>query len=119
MKKIPGNLLKKTWKNHGNIMEFCQSEKVGTLTNLPVLLQTPARPTSDPTMGQIFVNFLRFWGHFEKHWVCIYSFGCCYGKSWIRFLWWLRVCCLSAVADPGFPRQRGTNSNLGNVKLLF
>ena len=21
----------KTWKNHGNIMEFCQSEKVGTL----------------------------------------------------------------------------------------
>ena len=22
---------KKTWKNHGNIMEFCQSEKVGTL----------------------------------------------------------------------------------------
>ena len=22
MKKIPGNLLK-TWKNHGNIMEFC------------------------------------------------------------------------------------------------
>ena len=31
MKKIPGNLLKKTWKNHGNIMEFCQSEKVGTL----------------------------------------------------------------------------------------
>ena len=27
MKKIPGNLLKKTWKNHGNIMEFCQSEK--------------------------------------------------------------------------------------------
>ena len=31
MKKIPGNLLLKTWKNHGNIMEFCQSEKVGTL----------------------------------------------------------------------------------------
>ena len=31
MKKIPGNSLKKTWKNHGNIMEFCQSEKVGTL----------------------------------------------------------------------------------------
>ena len=30
MKNIPGNLLK-TWKNHGNIMEFCQSEKVGTL----------------------------------------------------------------------------------------
>ena len=22
----------KTWKNHGNIMEFCQSEKVGTLS---------------------------------------------------------------------------------------
>ena len=38
MKKIPGNLLKKTWKNHGNIMEFCQSEKVGTLNgmHLPV-----------------------------------------------------------------------------------
>ena len=33
MKKIPGNLLKKTWKNHGN-MEFCQSEKVGTLLTL-------------------------------------------------------------------------------------
>ena len=31
MKKIPGNLLKKTWKNHGNIMEFCQFKKVGTL----------------------------------------------------------------------------------------
>ena len=31
MKKIPGNLLKKTSKYHGNIMEFCQSEKVGTL----------------------------------------------------------------------------------------
>ena len=30
MKKIPGNFLK-TWKNHGNIMEFGQSEKVGTL----------------------------------------------------------------------------------------
>ena len=29
--KIPGNLLKKTWENHGNIMEFCQSKKVGTL----------------------------------------------------------------------------------------
>ena len=28
--KIPGNLLK-SWKYHGNIMEFCQSEKVGTL----------------------------------------------------------------------------------------
>ena len=28
IKKIPGNLL----KNHGNIMEFCQSEKVGTLS---------------------------------------------------------------------------------------
>ena len=27
MKKIPGNLLKKP----GNIMEFCQSKKVGTL----------------------------------------------------------------------------------------
>ena len=24
----------KTWKNHGNIMEFCQSEKVGTLQRL-------------------------------------------------------------------------------------
>ena len=34
MNKIPGNLLKKTWKNHGNIMEFCQSEKVGTLINM-------------------------------------------------------------------------------------
>ena len=34
MKNIPGNLLKKTWKNHGNIMEFCQSEKVGTLKSL-------------------------------------------------------------------------------------
>ena len=33
--KIPGNLLKKTWKNHGNIMEFCQSEKVGTLHPQP------------------------------------------------------------------------------------
>ena len=26
----------KTWKNHGNIMEFCQTKKVGTL-NLIVL----------------------------------------------------------------------------------
>ena len=34
MKKIPGNLLK-TWKYHGNIMEFCQSEKVGTLGRAP------------------------------------------------------------------------------------
>ena len=34
MKNIPGNLLKKTWKNHGNIMEFCQSEKVGTLDSV-------------------------------------------------------------------------------------
>ena len=24
-------IYQKTWKNHGNIMEFCQSEKVGTL----------------------------------------------------------------------------------------
>ena len=40
MKKIPGNLLKKTWKNHGNIMEFYQSEKVGTLNpELYVLIQ--------------------------------------------------------------------------------
>ena len=31
MKKIPGNILKKSGKNHGNIIEFCQSEKVGTL----------------------------------------------------------------------------------------
>ena len=39
--KIPGNLLKNTWKNHGNIMEFCQSGKVGTLFSefgLPYLL---------------------------------------------------------------------------------
>ena len=40
MKKIPGNLLK-TWKNHGNIMEICQFEKVGNLRknsakNLPL-----------------------------------------------------------------------------------
>ena len=27
----------KTWKNHGNIMEFCQSEKVGTLYTLFVV----------------------------------------------------------------------------------
>ena len=33
MEKIPGNL-PKTWKNHGNIMEFCQSGKVGTLMNV-------------------------------------------------------------------------------------
>ena len=32
MKKKPWKFTKKTWKNHGNIMEFCQSEKVGTLT---------------------------------------------------------------------------------------
>ena len=24
-------IMKKTWKNHGKVMEFCQSEKVGTL----------------------------------------------------------------------------------------
>ena len=35
MKIIPGNLLKKTWKNHGKIMEFCQPEKVGTLLTVP------------------------------------------------------------------------------------
>ena len=38
MKKIPGNLLQKTWKNHGNIMEFCQSGKVGTLNIKQFLL---------------------------------------------------------------------------------
>ena len=32
--KIPGNLLKKTLKNHGNIMEFCKPEKMGTLVAL-------------------------------------------------------------------------------------
>ena len=31
MKKYLEIYFKKTWKNHGNIMEFCQSEKVGTL----------------------------------------------------------------------------------------
>ena len=31
MKKIYWKFTKKTWKNHGNIMEFCQSKKVGTL----------------------------------------------------------------------------------------
>ena len=36
--KIPGNLLKKTWKNHGNIMEFCQSKKVGTLQDYVIIL---------------------------------------------------------------------------------
>ena len=46
MKKILGNLLKKTWKNHGNIMEFCQSEKVGTLIcdcklDIPLLSKLP------------------------------------------------------------------------------
>ena len=33
----------KTWKNHGNIMEFCQSEKVGTLViflHLSVIVYT-------------------------------------------------------------------------------
>ena len=43
MKKIPGNLLKKTWKNHGNIMEFCQSEKVGTLGKRLVVLVAQSR----------------------------------------------------------------------------
>ena len=33
MKKYPEIYLK-TWKNHGNIMEFCQSEKVGTLGSI-------------------------------------------------------------------------------------
>ena len=28
---------KKTWKNHGNIMKFCLSEKVGTLSSLHAL----------------------------------------------------------------------------------
>ena len=28
----------KTWKNHGNIMEFCQSEKVGTLWTIQYFL---------------------------------------------------------------------------------
>ena len=31
MKKKYLEIYLKTWKNHGNIMEFCQSEKVGTL----------------------------------------------------------------------------------------
>ena len=39
MKKIPGNLLKR----HGNIMEFCQSEKVGTLHLSLVSLQGRTR----------------------------------------------------------------------------
>ena len=39
MKKIPGNLLK-IWKNHGNIMEFCWSEKVGTLRSEPFSIVT-------------------------------------------------------------------------------
>ena len=30
----------KTWKNHGNIMEFCQSEKVGTLMILNLEKET-------------------------------------------------------------------------------
>ena len=29
--KYTWNFLEKTWKNHGNIMEFCQSGNVGTL----------------------------------------------------------------------------------------
>ena len=29
----------KTWKNHGNIMEFCQSEKVGTLNRFLAQIQ--------------------------------------------------------------------------------
>ena len=32
--KTLGNLLLKTWENDGNIMEFCQSGKVGTLIRL-------------------------------------------------------------------------------------
>ena len=31
MEKNTWKFTLKTWKNHGNIMEFCQSEKVGTL----------------------------------------------------------------------------------------
>ena len=31
MKKYLEICFKITWKNHGNIMEFCQSGKVGTL----------------------------------------------------------------------------------------
>ena len=46
MKKIAGNLQKKTWKNHGNIMEFCQSEKVGTLDKLIQKKNAQAVPTS-------------------------------------------------------------------------
>ena len=33
VKKYLEIYFKKTWKNHGNIMEFCQSEKVGILNN--------------------------------------------------------------------------------------
>ena len=41
--KIPGNLLKKTWKNHGNIIEFFQSKKVGN----PVPYPPPPREQND------------------------------------------------------------------------
>ena len=34
MKKYLENYQKKNFKNHGNIMEFCQSKKVGTLKTI-------------------------------------------------------------------------------------
>ena len=44
MKKIPRNLLKNL-ENHGNIMEFCQSEKMGILDQSHVIENYCPRPT--------------------------------------------------------------------------
>ena len=74
MKKIPGNLLQKTWKNHGNIMEFCQSEKEGTLDVIVQLynldrMHPRHRPRSAPSTSMIILVYTCRQRHhfYERH----------------------------------------------------
>ena len=74
MKILPGNLLK-TRKSHGNIMEFCQSEKVGTL-QLRKYLPCPMILT--PNKWNAFQNSTQwpvFWNRFVHNFTraCQYS----------------------------------------------
>ena len=68
--KIPGNL-QKNWKNHGNIMEFCQSGKVGTLETLDIMCYFVSCVTSELSVQ------LQLYDQLHK------------SRSFI--IWWLKV----------------------------
>ena len=65
IEKISWKFTKKTWKNHGKIMEFCQSEKVGILNKFAYLYSKPLGNHTLKIIKKIPENLLK---NLEKWW---------------------------------------------------